>query len=442
MSLQRSPRELAAWVLALSRAAGAPDCRVKIVRKRFVSVRYRGGKPELVSEAVTRSLSLEVFMDGHYAVQESPDFRPASVEAFVRELVERAGLTEADPFRGLPEPGRYGVAPSLDLGLLDPGHGAFSIGERHRLAKDIEQSCLDRARDAVVSAGATVYDQDYEEWVSTGKGFEGTLHATEFWAGAQLSVRDLGERKPEVWHFGGSRIRKGMPGAQEIGAIVAERAHKALGAAKIATETLPVVVENRCAGRLLHGFLEALQGRNVQQGQSFLADQLGRAVGSPAFTLTDDPFVQGGFGSRLYDGDGFPAKRRDMVARGVLKEHFLDWYYSRKLGVEPTTGGPSNLVLPAGARSVQDIIRGLGRCVLVTDFIGGNSNATTGDFSAGVAGTLYEQGRPVQAVAEMNIAGRHLDLWSRLIEVADDPWPYATLRTPSLVFDRVVVSGK
>jgi hypothetical protein len=45
------------------------------------------------------------------------------------------------------------------------------------------------------------------------------------------------------------------------------------------------------------------------------------------------------------------------------------------------------------------------------------------------------------AVAEMNIAGNHLQFWPKLAEVANDPWPYSFMRTPSLVFIDVVVSG-
>ena len=86
-------------------------------------------------------------------------------------------------------------------------------------------------------------------------------------------------------------------------------------------------------------------------------------------------------------------------------------------------------------------MKDLGRGVLINGFIGGNSNSTTGDMSVGITGTLFEHGQPVQAVAEMNIAGNHLQLWRSLAEVANDPWPYSSYRTPSLVFTDVVVSG-
>jgi PmbA protein len=79
--------------------------------------------------------------------------------------------------------------------------------------------------------------------------------------------------------------------------------------------------------------------------------------------------------------------------------------------------------------------------ILVTGFIGGNSNSTTGDMSIGIVGELFEKGESVQAVAEMNVADNHLKLWRRLAEVANDPYPYSATRTPSLVFTDVVVSG-
>ncbi len=86
-------------------------------------------------------------------------------------------------------------------------------------------------------------------------------------------------------------------------------------------------------------------------------------------------------------------------------------------------------------------MKDLGRGILITGFIGGNSNPTTGDASIGIIGTLFENGEPMQAVAEMNIADNHLKFWHKLVEVANDPFPYSAYRFPSMVFENVVVSG-
>ncbi len=193
--------------------------------------------------------------------------------------------------------------------------------------------------------------------------------------------------------------------------------------------------------RLLGGLIEAMSAGNIQQKQSFLADQKGRRIASARLTLIDDPLVVGGLGSQLFDSEGLAAKRRIIVDAGVLQDFYVDWYYGRKLGWEPTTGSSSNLIIPPGSRSVAQIMKDLGKGILVTGFIGGNSNSTTGDTSVGINGALFEGGELTQPIAEMNIAGNHLQLWQKVAEVANDPWPYSAWRTPSLVFTDVMVAG-
>jgi PmbA protein len=227
----------------------------------------------------------------------------------------------------------------------------------------------------------------------------------------------------------------------ETGKEAALRTLELMGGKKIATETLPVIIENRNVQRVLSGFLSAMSGTALQQKRSFLLEKKGKKLGSDIFALIDDPHVTGGLGSRLYDNDGFATKSRSMIKKGVLNEYYIDWYRSRKLKVEPTTGSSSNLILAPGKRSVGEIMKDLGRGILINGFIGGNSNANTGDFSVGITGRLFEKGEFIQAVAEMNIADNHLQFWNKLAEAANDPWIYSNFRMPSLVFTDIVVSG-
>jgi len=41
----------------------------------------------------------------------------------------------------------------------------------------------------------------------------------------------------------------------------------------------------------------------------------------------------------------------------------------------------------------------------------------------------------------MNIAGNLLDFWKKLAAVGNDPHPYSSLRTPTLVFEGVQFAG-
>ncbi len=79
--------------------------------------------------------------------------------------------------------------------------------------------------------------------------------------------------------------------------------------------------------------------------------------------------------------------------------------------------------------------------ILVTGFLGGNSNSLTGDFSFGIHGFRVRKGQLAEPIGEMNISGNHLELWKKLVAVGNDPYPYSPMRTPTLVFEDVSVAG-
>jgi len=433
--------DLAAWSVKTAKSSGADESRVQISNQRSVEISYRNRKPENIKEASTRGLSVEIYVNGRYSVQSTSDLRKDAVKEFISKAVLTTKLLAEDPYRTLPEPKYYKGRSDKDLGLVDPEYNNFNPETRHKMVKDIEEACLERGGDKVISVTAEEQDSHVEEVLMASNGFEGYSEATVYVAVASMTAKDQGDRRPSDYSYFVCTNKKEMPNPEQIGAEAAERTLDLLGAKKINTEKFSIILENRQVSRLFGGFLAAMYGSSIQQKRSFLSDRKGERVGSKCFTVLDDPFIKGGLGSQLFDRDGFAAKKRDMIKAGILEEFYVDWYYSRKLGWEPTTGSPSNLVIPPGKRSVKEIMKDLGRGIFITGFIGGNSNSTTGDTSIGIIGQLFENGEPVQAVSEMNIAGNHLKFWQGLAEAANDPWIYSSFRTPSLVFKDVVVSG-
>ncbi len=434
-------QDLADWVIDQTLKAGANDCKINLSKRRLVEINYRERKPEVIKEATTKNLYLEVFINNRYAGQSTPDYRQSTLEGFVNDVVESAKIMEEDPYRTLPDPKYYEGRTTENLQLNDPDYSALTPDKRHQMVKSVEESCLEKGGDKVISVEAGEYDSTYEELVKTSNGFEGSSQSTIYQIGASMTAQDKGDRHPEGYNYVTCRYREDLPPLDEVGTVAAERTLDLLGGKKIATTKLPVILENRGASRVLSGLLNPMSGGSIQQKRSFLADKKGKAIGSKLLTLTDDPFIPRGLGSKTYDGDGFPARKRDLFAEGVVNEFIVDWYYSRKLGWEPTSGSISNIIIPPGTRSVEEIIKDLGRCMLITGYIGGNSNSTTGDFSVGIIGKLYENGQFVQNVAEMNIADNHLNFWKKLVEVANDPWKYSQAIFPSLVIDDVMVAG-
>lgn len=439
--MSKDMKNLAEWAIETAKSLGADDCGVSINENRTVEISYREQKPENIKEASTRNLGVNLYVDGRYSSQSTSDLRKDALKEFLGGAIGTTKWLAEDPHRTLPDPKYYKGRVEKDLGLFDPEYPRFSPEERHKLVKAVEKACLKRGGEKTISVTAEVQDIHNRSFKMTSNGFEGHSEATVYVAGAQMTAQDEGDRRPNGYHYVVTMAKEDLPSPEKIGAEAARRTLSLLGAKKLKTEKLPIIIENQNVSRMFSGFMAAMFGRNIQQKQSFLADKKGKKIGSPILTLVDDPFIKRGMGSRLFDGDGFAAKKRTMIDAGVLKEFYIDWYYSRKLDVEPTTGSPSNLVVPPGKRSVEEIMKDLGRGILITGFIGGNSNPTTGDASIGITGHLFDEGEVVHPVSEMNIADNHLNFWNKLVEAADDPWIYSSLRFPSLVFEDIVVAG-
>ena len=438
---QLSFPELAERVLDYTLKAGATDWRVSLSKRRFIEINYRDRKPDTLKEALTRNLNLGVYLNNKYANQATPDFRQASLETFITELIESARIMEEDPFRSLPNQELYSGRSEADIQITDPGYEQLSPEERHSIVQKAENACLEKGGEKVISVEAGEYDEKYEEYVKTSNGFEGSSQGTVFQLGVSMYGQDEGDRRPNGYQYAIATHKNDLPSPEQVGKEAATRTFELFGAKKIPTGRLPVIIENRVVEWILGFLLNPLSGRSIQQKRSCFADKKGEQVGSKLFTVIDDPFVPRGLGSRLYDNDGLPAKKRNLFTEGVLNDYLIDWYYSRKLECEPTSGSVTNIIIPPGERDIETIIKDLPKCLLITGFIGGNSNSTTGDFSIGIFGKFYEKGLFKQNVAEMNMADNHLSFWNKLIEVANDPWIYSNVRVPGLVFKDVVVSG-
>lgn len=89
----------------------------------------------------------------------------------------------------------------------------------------------------------------------------------------------------------------------------------------------------------------------------------------------------------------------------------------------------------------RDILELCGSGILVTDFNGGNCNSATGDFSYGVSGFLFEDGKITSPIDSMLITGNMTDLWSNLLAAGSDPVPGMSRQVPTLAFRDVTFNA-
>jgi PmbA protein len=440
--------DLAGKAVEMAQRYGAQQAAAGAYRVRDVQVQWRDGQLEKLVEATTRGLGVDLYVDGRYASVSTSDLRPDALERFLQDAVALTRAISPDPFRKLPDPDLYpswardGGVPDLDLELEDPAYEGLSAVHRRELAARLEAAARSvPGAEKILSVTTTVSDDFAESWRVHSNGFSAHKRGTSFWLGAEVSVLDADGRRPEDADYAGSRFRQSLPEPESLGLEASRRCLARLGSQKPASLVTTMVVDHRSAGRLAAYVLGPLSGSALQQKRSFLDGKEGQRIGSDLLEVLDDPLVPRGFGSRLFDSEGIVAKPFPVFEGGVLKHYFIDTYYGRKLDRAPTTGRMSNLKWKLGNRSQAQLLADVGEGILVTSFLGGNSNATTGDFSLGVAGFRIRGGQIGEPLAELNIAGNHLELWQRLTAVGNDPYPYSSMRTPSLVFEGVQFAG-
>jgi len=418
---------------------GLKDVAISVSRNRFLDISYRDGKLEKIQESTSRSLDATLYHEGRYSSSTTSDLRPDVVSSFMQQARDMTVLLTPDPYRTLPEPSLYQGQADVDLELEDPDYASLDIDRRKQLVETLWKSARDDEQ--VISATSGTYDSASESVLLHSNGFEGQRRSTNFWMGAQVTVRDEGDRRPMGSWWIGDRRHGTLTDPEGVGRKALQRALQRLGSTPLTTRRCPMVIDNKTARRVLSPLFRALSGRSLQQRRSFLEGKLGEKVLSDLASVTDDPLIPRGFGSRLYDGEGIAAKRIPVFEGGVLSSYFIDTYYGKKLQMAPTTGGSSNVVVTPGSLDAAAILKEVGDGILVTSFLGGNSDPTTGDYSFGIRGHIVEGGEIGAPVSEMNITGNLLQLWSNLTHVGNDPYPYSSMLVPTLAFGDIQFSG-
>jgi PmbA protein len=435
--------ELAHTVVRKALSYGADEAAVTISAGSHATLTRRDGRVEQATEATTRGLSVNLFVDERSSSHATSDLRPEALDVFLRRAIEATRLLEPDPERRQPDAALCGRGASeAALAQDDPSWADISADERGARALALERA-VDAARDPrTLSASVSYADGRSVEARVLSNGFADEHATSGYSLGAEVTLDEGNGKRPEASSWFGARFYADLPDADAIAADVAERARERLGAAPIASGRYPMVLLNRSAGRILGLLGGPLSGSSLFEKRSCLEGRLGSRIGSERLTLLDDPTVPRGLASQPFDGDSLVARPLPIVQGGVLQNYYLGVYHARKLAMDPTTGGRTNWVVPPGGRSWQDIARSLGgRAILVDGFLGGNANPISGDFSFGIRGLLLEDGEIGPSITEMNVSGNLLEIFHKLIEVADDPWRFSANIVPTLIFEDVDFSG-
>jgi PmbA protein len=430
--------ELAHWAVEIALKNGAKEASVSIDEAIQSEIEIREQKLEKIQESIESGLYIKLFVEGKYSSHSTNRLNKNELERFIKEAILGTKYLAEDKDRSLPDYGICYHGDKRDLKLYDSSYDQVDPQDKIALAKAVEAETMGMD-DRIITVSGSYGDVLYRSYKVMSNGMEGFNEATSYYVSAGASVKGKDSR-PSSGHFMSSRFWKEM-NAEGVGKIAVERALEKIGAKKIKSAKMDMLIENRSVGRVFYSLLAPLYGYNIQQKRSFLEEKIGQKIASDLLTITDNPFIESGRNSRLYDGEGLAAKKMSVIENGVLKSYYISDYYGKKLEMQPTTGYPSNLLFKLGDKDRNALVKSMKEGILVTGFNGGNSNSATGDFSVGVEGFYVRNGIIQHPVSGMNITGNHKELWNQLVAVGNDPLTDRSWQTPSLLFEGIDFSG-
>ena len=427
-------------IMQMLRDEGCQDASVVWLSNTGEEITLIGGEIDKLQRSETHAAALNIFLEGRQGFFYTNELETDSLRSFVRRAVETTKLLTPDEARGLADASRYYRGGGKDLRNYDAQLLELATSRKIALAQDSHHEVLDTGHPALVSVETRYSDNIHHATYLISNGFHGEERSSRCTVSDIVSVKGENEARPmDGW--GQTRLFFGDMPTKGLGSIALERTLRKIGQRPISSGNYAMVVESPVADHLLQPLLAAMNGNMLQQHLSFLEDSMDKAVGSNLLHLVDDPHVPGTRGASYFDYDGVATQRRVLFDHGVLRTWFIDTPASRRLKLPPTTTGIHHCYLEPGPLSLQQLLEGQERCILVTDFNGGNCNPTTGDFSYGIEGFLYENGIIVQPVSGMNITGNMFTLWQGLKGVSHDADPYERMLIPSLLFEDVSFSG-
>ena len=449
--------------VALAVEAGASAVQVTLDKARTEIYALLDGELDNIRQTGDRALTFKVYADGRYGVFSTNRLEESSIRDLLEKAVQNVRMLAPDRFRKLPakEDTANDAVRGDEMGLVWYGYDTVTADEKLAMAKNV--SVFAEFREAAPDRNWKVVSEEVEynntltdTYLTNSDGIHCRHTETSFEVCAQVTVEDnAGDKYSGFWwdySISPEKVR-----ASDCGHKAVMQAVSQIGPVNADGGRHVMVVSNRISGRLLQPVLDALGGRAIQQKSSFLTDSLGKQIFSKGLNIMDMPREKGKCGAILFEQDGRACMNREIITDGVVMEYFISTYMSGKLDM-PATSECANrpVVKPfisselvegqdnasvSGSIGEAEILGLCGSGILVTDFNGGNCNAATGDFSYGVEGLLFENGKVTAPICNMLITGNIVELWNNLIAAGNDPLDGMSRQVPTVAFKDVNFSS-
>jgi PmbA protein len=204
-----------------------------------------------------------------------------------------------------------------------------------------------------------------------------------------------------------------------------------------------------------------LRGDKASRGETVYADRIGERIAPENFTLVDDPLHPEMITSVLYDGEGVPTERTNLIENGILQTYYLDSYYASKLNMEsngksqrggflggnpaktpPSIGSHATIIQP-GDSSLDEMLGETKEGFMLKNFMGIHmSDYSSGRFAVTGSGWYVKDGEIKYPVQDISVSGTIPDLLMNIDLISKERTTGLTSEVPYLRVKELSIAAK
>jgi predicted Zn-dependent protease len=374
MMTRDAMQQLSRRILAMSTA---DEMRVNITSAAGGNTRFAAGDITTSGDVEDTVISITSTVGGRRASSTTNLMDDASLKRAVETAERLAKLSPVDP-ELVPElgPQQYQdiSASNSDVSNLDAGARAHAVEQLIAAAR--------APGGAMPIDPATLFVAGFLDANSAARGIATSKGLFAYHASTDVSL-SCTARTPDGTGSGyaaaGCRAWTTVDPAG-LGRRAAQKALASRNPVAIEPGRYTVILEPRAVADFVPLLMGSFNARSADEGRSPFSKKgggtkLGEKITDERVTLLSDPFDPDLLG-QPFDNDGLPLKRVVWIENGVLKNLAYSRFWAAKKGVEPNSGGggggfgrnPAGLKLTGGTKSVDELIAGTSRGVLVTHF--------------------------------------------------------------------------
>ncbi len=393
-------------------------------------------------------IGIRIFNEGRPGISFTEKLSSQSLIQTLEDAISNSEITDAMELE-LPE--KQSIH-EFDLKIYDPGVNQVSFESMIHLGLELEK--IAKSKDVRVENVPYLGVSKSESFSvfrnSKGVSFDRKSNSASAYVGVTASQ---GEQK-KMGFYSNSYKSFSEFNPEFMAGEAVTRATELLGASSVQGGMYPVVFSNRVSPSIIGMFLSPYFAEVVQKGQSRLTGKVGEKISSENFSILLDPHIEGMPGSRLYDGEGVPTEKLDLVSNGKLNTFLYNLESAHKDKVKPTGHGSrsyagkagtgvSNLFVKKGESTLTRLLRAYPECIYITRLEGGSGcSAISGDISIGVQGFLYQNGIRIRPLDKITLSGNYFDVLHKIEDLSNEySDSYSSMKVPDILISQMTISG-